>query len=188
MEVKLLTHYPIEILGMAARTSHNSQGGDDMKLLKKLLKWGHLSVFEHYHATWLIKGCSLICMAQLTRHRTFNFTIKSKRFTLKKSLENGDFHLKSLSPFLDKRVFEYVSWISSLNLSNDELEYLVPGSFETDIVMTADLRNLMNFFKLRLNKDAHFEIKELANHLLDSLPLDVRSLVVEYLNSISLGN
>ena len=192
MDVKLLTYTQIEVVVLAARTSHNSFGKgekEDFELLKKLIEWGHLSVFEHLHLSWQIKDCSQVCMSQITRHRTFNFTVKSKRFTLKKSLKNAKKNnLFILDESLDIYMDRYLDILKSLNIPNDYLEYLVPMSFLTDMIVTTDLRNLFNFMKQRLDKKAHFEIRFLANEMLNLLPLNIRALVNEYLKIVSSGN
>ena len=197
MQVELLYAYPIEIIVNAARTSHgckyiNKYTQDDEAFLKKLIENRHLSVFEHWHATFLISGCSQICMSQLTRHRTFNFTIKSKRYTLKKDIKNGiDVNISSddyiyaetiLNQILDIYGKTLKMVTDKYDINNDMLEYIVPCSYKTDIFLTADLRNLFNFFELRVSTKAHEEIRSLAMEMLRKLPENIYNLIYHYIS------
>jgi thymidylate synthase (FAD) len=46
---------------------------------------------------------------------------------------------------------------------NDVLKYLLPENFRVNFVWTINLRSLLNFFRLRLDKNAHMEIRYIAS-------------------------
>lgn len=49
----------------------------------------------------------------------------------------------------------------------DEAKYYLPESYKTNLVWTINARNLKNFLNLRLSKQAHYEIRELAEKILN---------------------
>lgn len=50
-----------------------------------------------------------------------------------------------------------------LKYGADEAKYELPECFRTSFVWTINLRSMLNFLKLRTSKNAHFEIRHIAN-------------------------
>jgi thymidylate synthase (FAD) len=64
---------------------------------------------------------------------------------------------------------------------NDKLKYLLPENwFVKDLMMTINIRSLFNFLFLRTSKTAHFEIRQLAEYMLELLPGDIKELYILY--------
>lgn len=61
-------------------------------------------------------------------------------------------------------------------MKNDMLKYLIPESWRTNLVMSINMRSLRNFLQLRLSKQAHFEIRHLANLILEQIPEEYKIL------------
>ena len=61
--------------------------------------------------------------------------------------------------------------------SNDIAKYNLPESFRTKLQIQMNLRSFLHFHKLRSDKSAHFEIRELANVMLGSLPAEIQNLL-----------
>ena len=56
------------------------------------------------------------------------------------------------------------------SFSNDELKYLLPEAFKTELVLTINARSLRNLLELRLSSKALKEFRELARALYSQLP------------------
>ena len=70
-----------DIVEMAASVCYDSKPDfANHKIAKGCAKTGHMSVFEHAYFTFHITGISRACLAQLTRHRHFSFTVRSQRY------------------------------------------------------------------------------------------------------------
>jgi len=189
IDVELISFPSIDNIIRAARICHSSEDRDsaytdDINLLKRLWKLGHHSVFEHGMFIYEINGCSQVCMSQITRHRTFKFSIRSKRYTLKKNF-NKQYYVHTdnndLNNFIDKQIEILNEAIDSGKFSNDELEYIVPMGYKTKIFLSADFRNLYNFFKLRLSSSAHFEIRYVSQLMFDKIPDIYKDILRDYL-------
>ena len=55
----------------------------------------------------------------------------------------------------------------------EEARDVLPNSLKTELVMTANLREWRHFFKLRCDKAAHPQMREVANMLLKKLQDEV---------------
>ena len=79
--VTLITHTPNpeHVVADAARVCYNSHSTDDTRLIRSLLRRGHLSPFEHVSFTFSIEGVSRALLAQITRHRIASFSVQSQR-------------------------------------------------------------------------------------------------------------
>lgn len=188
MKVYLITYSSLFNAIYAARTCHQSfdksTPQNNEKLLKTIIKLGHESIIEHIYYTWEIIGISLQCLAQLTRHRIASYSVQSTRFTLKKLLNDKNIEelfVKSGNEEIDKLVKEQLEKIKQIiqknpSLSNDILKYALPTAYKTNLIMTINARSLRNFFKLRLSKNAHFEIRNLAKEMYKLIPLEHKIL------------
>jgi thymidylate synthase (FAD) len=172
---------------------------DKAFLDRTINKFKHGSVSEHVYYNFDIKGISRACLQELARHRISSFTVKSTRYTLKELKEEGQFN--DFSNELDyKRASKYVVWTGNHNvditiffmledlrslvaegISNDIAKYAMPDAYKTELVWTVNARSLQNFLKLRTDKSALWEIRELAYNVYKALPEDHKYLFEECL-------
>jgi len=195
--VNLINEPDLNLAIIGARTCYDSFSPDntkekDLNLLHNLKKLEHLSIFEHTVFTFAINGISRLCLQELTRHRIASYSVQSTRYTLKKlfkkieDVENEisirdfvkhfcvvpEFENTELEFIYIKQTYEQLKTIeelSRLGYKNDELKYFLPESFRTELIWTINLRSLMNFIKLRYSSKAHFEIRHLAQLVLDCI-------------------
>ena len=153
------------------------------KFVRNLIKRGHESVLEHFSATFKII-CDRGVMAELTRHRLASFSIESTRYNNYNSSKNS-FEISVVCPFQpipDNTFLPFLDWKRSME--NAENSYMrltskgikpeiaravLPNSLKTEIVMTANLRELRHILKLRTAKDAHPQMRQIANMILKIL-------------------
>ena len=196
MKVSLLHYSPLITCIIAARTCYLSYdkmdstedriGKRDKELLLRLLESGHFSVFEHLVYTFKIEGISRSCLQQLTRHRISSYSVQSTRFTLKKTIDKFMKRELKLDDLIvipehwteDEKqllIIKVMSIIGDMarfkdRMRNDDLKYLLPECWKTNLVMTINARSLFNFFSLRTANDAHWEIRKLAYEMYKVLP------------------
>ena len=93
---------------------------------------------------------------------------KFKRFVVYPEEEYG-----VLSQHISLNVFDLLYVIAEKrdgsSYKNDMLKYIIPENWRTSLTWTINLRSLRNFLKLRLSKQAHFEIRHLANLIYDEI-------------------
>jgi thymidylate synthase (FAD) len=147
---------------------------DIIRLINLALQLGHFSVFEHISFTFAIEGISRACSHQFVRHRFFSFTQQSQRyvklnepvFIIPPSIENNPSALKIFEGAMENIKKSYQQLLS-LKIPEEDARFVLPNATETKMVATANARELMHFFKLRLDTHAQWEIRELAKKMFE---------------------
>lgn len=146
------------------------------KRVERCLRNGHTSVAEHVSATFRIEGISRSCLAQLTRHRMASFSVMSQRYC---TIEGDDWYVMPQSftdngeevmfeAAMDRAKRDYLHAIEK-GIKPEDARFLLPEATKTSLIMTINVRSLMNFLSLRLDKSAQWEIRELANAMVQAL-------------------
>lgn len=199
MRVELLHFTPISIAVQAIRTCYNScdksddLGEKDIKLIKSIIANNHLSTIEHISYNFKISGISRALLQELSRHRIASLSVKSTRYCLRelKNVNQDDLknYLVKISDSIDEynrfRLATIQALINEQNLSNDELKYLLPEAFKTELMLTINARSLRNLLELRLSPKALKEFRELAKEIYKTIPEPHRVLfddIVEKFN------
>jgi thymidylate synthase (FAD) len=159
----------------------DGEGGTDAdRLIRHIMRSGHTSTQEHITFTFAIEGVSRALLAQLTRHRVgFSFSVQSQRYVRMGSddrIGGMDYVVPHTVDDNNEafRVFDVV--MNNLQATYDELRALgippedaravLPNAAATNLVMTANLRALLDFYaKRQKGKGAQHEITQLAERL-----------------------
>ncbi|MDW7970559.1 MAG: FAD-dependent thymidylate synthase [Nitrososphaerota archaeon] len=185
LKVTLLayTPNPEKVIAAAARQCHSKLSAleiankikreDIEKTINKVIEVGHFSVLEHAYFTFLIEGISRACSHQLVRHRIASYSQQSQRFVevedefiVPKSIsENNEAH-KIFSEALDNCKKCYKRLIE-MGIPMEDARYIIPQASPTKIVVTMNARSLWNFFELRCCLTSQWEIRMLAEKMLE---------------------
>jgi len=164
----------IELAGRVAYQSfHRLKEGSEKEFVRMIRRSGHHSVLEHAYATFRISGISRACSHQLVRHRLCSFTQKSQRYVDEKdfsyvippSVEENEEAKKLFEEFMESARNTYVR-LKELGIKNEDARYVLPNATETEIVLTANFRELRHIISLRKDKFAQWEIRKLAHEML----------------------
>ena len=175
----------MKFLELCGRTAYQSAKNiiDDSaeKFIRNIIKRGHESVLEHFSCTFKII-CDRGVMAELTRHRHASFTIESTRFNDYSSKKFGN-ELTVIRPCFwaeetnayhwwefDMEEIEktYLNWREE-EVPPEQVRAILPNSLKTEIIMTANLREWRHILKLRTAKDAHPQMRQVAEMILATL-------------------
>ena len=188
MDVKLIsfTPDPERTVAAAARMCYSPVGAkrilEDFSdkevedFLRKLVAMGHMSPIEHASFTFAISGISRSSSHQLVRHRIASYSQKSQRY-----IKEEDFDYV-IPPFINnnpeaKEIYEkemdnirntYKNLIK-LGVHREDARFVLPNACETSLICTFNARSLHNFFKLRCCTRAQWEIRELAEKMLEEV-------------------
>ncbi len=160
-----------QLIEFAARTCYDSN--EDKKstteqLIKKLKTKGHESPFEHAYASFHIKGVSRALSHQLVRHRLMAVSQRSQRYVsennfpyvIPESIENRQEFQEDM-----KKIQEmYSKW--NKVISNQDARFVLPNACKTELVISANFRELRHIFELRCSKHAQWEIRKCASIML----------------------
>jgi thymidylate synthase (FAD) len=164
------------------RPATDGEGGTEAdRLIRHIMRSGHLSTTEHLTFTFAVEGVSRALLAQLTRHRVgFSFSVQSQRYVRFGSEDKtGGFDYvwpktiadspqevwDAYSDFM-KTAQETYDALRSLGIPAEDARMVLPNAAATNLVMTANLRALLDFYgKRRKGRGAQWEIAELAEEL-----------------------
>lgn len=186
MGVHLIAHTPEpeRVVAAAARLCYSASSAAELveklshaevsKLIKIILRSGHMSVCEHASFTFAIDGISRACSHQLVRHRLASYSQQSQRYVrlsdprviYPPAIEAEGGEPKRL---FDEAVGAGVRHYQELLAAGAEPEdarYALPQAIETKIVVTMNARELLHFFTLRTCQRAQWEIRHLAEEML----------------------
>lgn len=160
------------------------------KFVSMLASIGHHSPLEHCTFTFAIEGISRACSHQLVRHRIASYSQQSQRYVAlndtfdyimpsqiekyedtKTVFENAMKDIKRYYDYLvDSLEENYINNGMSKKDANkkaiEDARYVLPNACETKIVVTMNVRTLMNFFSHRCCDRSQKEIRDLANEML----------------------
>ena len=186
MKVTLITHTPEpeKLVASAAKLCYSPSdigtlmnGLTNEKIetfIKKLTDLGHESPLEHCNFTFGIEGVSRAFLAQLTRHRIASYSVKSQRY-----VKEGQF--KYIIPEAinedDMLCIEYIGLMNDIQkfynsaikrgIQAEDARFVLPNACETQLIITMNIRSLLNFFELRCCNRAQWEIREVADKMLE---------------------
>jgi len=180
VELLFITPEPEKLIEAAGRTSYLSfskQGKDTEKaFIRALIKRGHLSVLEHAYATFRISGVSRAFTHQLVRHRLCSFTQQSQRYVDESnfnyieplSIKNRPEAHAAFIDFMEKARKAYQE-LQKLGIKKQDARFVLPNAAESQIVVTANLREWRYIIELRSEPGAQWEIREAAIEILKIL-------------------
>ncbi len=143
---------------------------DIEKMVGRVRDAGHLSTFEHTMFTFGVSGVSRVLTHQLVRHRHMSYEQKSQRYIKVKG--QFDFitppsiaarpDVKARYDALMEQIAEFYAMALAAGAPPEDARFALPNATETQIVITANARALLDFFTLRTCNNAQWEIRELA--------------------------
>lgn len=153
------------------------------KFVRALIRRGHESVLEHFSITARVI-CDRGVTHEIVRHRIASYSQESTRYCnysgeLKViDLWNGMEIEHNLSNEEQEAVYEtwleamhdaerYYKLLTELGATPQIARSVLPNSTKTELVMTMNLREWRHFFRLRCDKTAHPQMREVADILLD---------------------
>jgi len=193
LNVVLLRHTPEPeaVVAMAAKLCYSPATVNELKekieakdqaaFVEKLATMGHLSPVEHVSFTFGIEGISRACSHQLVRHRVASYSQQSQRYVKE---EQFDYVIppsikeaglgREFAAFMAEARKQYTAILKRLEergvkgeAGNQDARYLLPNAAETKIVVTMNARELLHFFRVRCCNRAQWEIRAMAENMLD---------------------
>jgi thymidylate synthase (FAD) len=178
MKVELIAITPncLEVIETACRTCYDSAVNAETreKFIASVIKRGHHSVVEHACATFKIEGVSRALLAQLTRHRIASYSVRSQRYckeiqfdyVIPPEITANEVTNRMYRGFMESAQATYLA-LMKFGIKAEDARFVLPNACCTEITTTMNFRALRNFFELRCDKHAQWEIRELANKMLD---------------------
>lgn len=144
------------------------------KVLSRIVGMGHHSVIEHAVFTFSVEGVSRALTHQLVRHRVASYSQQSQRYVSMKEPSYVTPHTvqddpEALKVFEDTMAEIWAAYgkLESMGIPAEDARYLLPNGCTTNITITMNARELLHFFSLRCCNRAQWEIREMADRMLE---------------------
>lgn len=160
-----------EKIEIAGRVCYQSEPkGDPEKFIRMIIKRGHESVLEHGSLTFKVRTNRAIAN-EIVRHRLASYSQESTRYVKYDDIEfiPGERLGKTYGEDTLTRIEEAYNFLIDQEFKPEEARDILPNATATTLVMTMNFRELRHFLKLRLDKAAHPQIRELAGMMLEIL-------------------
>ena len=152
------------------------------EFVASVMESGHVSPIEHVSFTFAVSGVSRALTHQLVRHRVASYSQQSQRY-----VDGSDFeHVLPPSIAADSaakerflacmdeigNAYRDIKGILERNgrtgaTANEDARFVLPQAASTRIVVSMNCRSLLNFFEHRCCTRAQWEIREMAERMLD---------------------
>ncbi len=188
MNVKLISYTPEaeRKVAMAARLCYSPIGAAELEermsdvqvknLVEKILAMGHFSTLEHASFTFAIEGVSRVLTHQLVRHRIASYSQQSQRYVKEHDFEFIVPPSVAANPVARERFEKLMEEIrtvyaelTTLGVHQEDARYCLANATETKILVTMNARSLFNFFELRCCSRAQWEIRKMAEMMLQEV-------------------
>jgi thymidylate synthase (FAD) len=150
--------------------------------VKSIVASGHQSPLEHVKFTFAVEGVSRALTHQLVRHRLASYSQQSQRYVKEKDFDfiippsieknaEAKNEFEKLMATIQQSYTKLLLLMGQDNISgetaNQDARFLLPQASETKIVVTMNCRELLHFFEHRCCARAQWEIRGLANKMLE---------------------
>ena len=160
----------------AAQIEEDMTDDQVRRLVRQLARMGHTSTFEHVTFTFAVEGVSRVLTHQLVRHRIASYSQQSQRYVKEHDFETivpptiaKDPALKEKFDGLCGKIQALYNEMTEAGIPAEDARYILPNATETKIVVTMNARSLLHFFELRCCNRAQWEIRALANMMLEEV-------------------
>ncbi len=131
-------------------------------------------LLDHVVYMFEIEDCSRVTTHQLVRHRAASYDQESQRFSAATregvvtppSIQTNEAAYKAYDEALKTVYAAYEKMVAS-GVPKEDARYVLPSAIKTKIVMTLSARSLMHIVWQRTALQAQWEIRELANSMLN---------------------
>ena len=188
MNIKLISFTPEaeRKVAMAARLCYSPIGAAELEekmsdvqvknLVEKILSMGHFSTLEHASFTFAVEGVSRVLTHQLVRHRIASYSQQSQRYVKEHDFEFVVPPSVAANPAAKERFTELMEKIravygelTAMGVHQEDARYCLANATETKILVTMNARALFNFFELRCCTRAQWEIRKMAELMLQEV-------------------
>ena len=175
MKVQLLdyTQDPEYKIGLFSAECYDSKKDREscIRRVKHCKDSGHLATLRFAYATFHVEGISRVCSHQMIRHAHLSYLQRSQRYTKESSVEFIEPDALKDTPEYYRNAWKkiqadaealYLAGVDNKYLKKEDSRFILPQGCTTSIVVTGNFQALLDFIKLRADKHAQKEIREVA--------------------------
>lgn len=150
----------------------------NIKRASKCAQDGHLATLRFAHAVFNVSGISRVCSHQFVRSKHLDFLQRSQRYCKE---NNASFITPTLTDEQHDAYYHAIlgsqiayEQLLKLGVKKEDARFVLPEATHTELNVVGNLQAWKDFIRLRADKHAQWEIREVAkqinNHLHDFCP------------------
>lgn len=174
IDLKFITPDAENFIGSMAGICYGSDVTDEAKNIKRAAKCaddGHLATLRFAHAVFHISGISRICSHQFVRSKHLDFLQRSQRYCKEDSAQfvyPGTPYDTVISGIYQVSQRVYNDLIAQ-GVRKEDARFVLPEGTQTELVVCGNLQAWLDFIKLRADKHAQWEIRQVAKTINNEL-------------------
>lgn len=164
------------LIGKYAGECYNASTDEKacIKRATKCMEDGHLATLRFAHAVFHISGISRVCSHQLVRSKHLDFLQRSQRYCkeLEASFVYPDFPSEQAYSEYEELIQHSTSLYKKLlsyGMKKEDARLILPEATHTSLYVVGNLQAWKDFIKLRADKHAQWEIREVAKKINNEL-------------------
>ncbi|MFA5349109.1 MAG: FAD-dependent thymidylate synthase [Candidatus Paceibacterota bacterium] len=187
-EVRLIniSSYKEDIEWAGTRSTQKSPEELKEGFVKRIVERKHLSLGRFASAHFEI-NCSRVTEAQLLRHKFLEFCIQSGRYTkynpefiLPATIKNPEHRFRYKNSCFNSYDNYLYLLEADVGVKKEDARYLLPPAIIVNIAVTGNFQAWYDFLRLRLNKKAQWEIREIAEKIRDKLVVVAKEFFFDF--------
>jgi len=192
-EVTLLAVTPRaeKLIEEAGRTCYLSidkmDDTSEANFIRRCIKNGHHSILEHASASFRVRGASRAFTHQLVRHRVASFSQQSQRYVsedefnyvVPPDIQANPEASALFDGFLENARLAYRR-LRELGIKKEDARFVLPNALESEIVFSANFRELRHVFALRCARGAQWEIRSVCLAMLRVMKAEAPSVFGDF--------
>ena len=169
---------PESLIEYAGRVCYRSETNQETRdrFIRRRIEQGHESILEHCSATFEISGISRACSHQLVRHRLASFSQESQRYVdmtgaylvVPQSVSDNGVAMCEWKKAASAIDAAYTAMVEA-GIRREDARFILPNASSTKLVMTANFREWLHIFRLRITPEAQWEIRQVCAEIRDVL-------------------
>jgi thymidylate synthase (FAD) len=166
----------IEYAGRICYRSQERGPKATARFIRRRVEEGHESIIEHGCASFEIIGISRSCSHQLVRHRIASYSQESQRYVDMSDPEwvippsiAADPQALAIWKRSLAQTQEAYRQLRARGIAKEDARFLLPNAAATKLVMTANFRELLHLFRIRISPHAQWEICQLSIRMLEEV-------------------
>jgi thymidylate synthase (FAD) len=195
LQVKLLemSENPLSLLYVAYRQCYSAQWAGNIweeegnkeqqaAFIRKMMHSGHDSPLEHVKFTFAVEGVSRALTHQLVRYRVASYSQQSQRYVDMKNFGyvippsiagdeamRAEFErcMKEIQQCYQDLLERFEAKSVTGERAHEDARFVLPQAGESKVVVTMNCRELLHFFSQRCCHRAQWEIRALADRMLE---------------------
>jgi len=171
VELKFVTPNALEQIGEYAGICYNSslEKGACVKRAISCKDRGHLATLRFAHATFHVSGISRTCSHQFVRSKHLEFLQRSQRYCNESEtsfvVPTKDPDLSSIITTSYQASLDTYNKLIEAGVKKEDARFVLPNGGTTELVVVGNFQAWLDFIKLRADKHAQWEIRDVAKEI-----------------------